>query len=765
MGNTLSKNKVAYLFSGQASQYFGMGGFLYKKHPVFKETIDQCSLIASDYLGLSLIDLIYMDSENSDALIKTIYAQPILFSVQIALARMWESSGLSPSYVLGHSVGEFAAACVAGVFSMEVALKMVIERGRLMQSIHEKGGMLAVFANSVDVYQLINRSGINVSIAAINSHDNVIISGAICSLLEFESLLCAEGINHKVLNVSHAFHSSLMAPIVSDFVDFAKGFKFYDPAINYISSITGCLAHQGEISCANYWGHQITSPVLFEKGVAELDKYDVDILLEIGPDDTLSKFAKSTLYGVTSHFYPSLSRLDKGFDQTLSTAISLSNLGFPLSMPVALIPHNSISLTNTVKKDVNQLTAAILKLQNAIYLCSGSRLSLTPESILDTFGLSSLVYLKLRVHLIKNMGYTANTIAIKTLQFVPIGSWLLPDLENYSELSSAGMMSFLVIPALAIFGELGIADKWANGSLVDLIEHCENNALVAEKLVPLAEYLTWHGFLTKSNRNYSPTTLGLALIPQWPSAMLYYSYYPLLTELYPLSKGEKLYGVMEDVYRNMYFDSKASGQIGIRTNIFKQSVDYLLDKKINKLLDLGCGDGTFLLYVAQQIPSLTVIGLDQSRVALDLAEQKFNAIGYSSRVSLIEANLMTPKSIISSADLVNLDIATIFFILHELAYEGTDIVVKFLQHFGEAFPDTKLAVTEQYRLSTPDINSYLELGYSEFLTLHDISNQRLLYRTEWLDIFEQANYKVHKILEPETSGGLVASWGTFIIGV
>jgi acyl transferase domain-containing protein len=279
---------VVFLFSCQGSQYFGMGTELYDTEPVFRARIDACDRILAPLLGASLRALM-MHGDDHDAIHDTRLAQPALVALQLALADLWKSWGVTASVVMGHSLGEVAAAIHAGVMDLASGLTLVAHRARLMASA-PRGAMLAVTASLARVTAWL--AGTSIDVAAINGPEAIVVSGAHDAIDALTARLQAEGVIARRLAVPLASHSRVMEPIVRPLHDAIAHLRFHPPTLPILANLTGQLAAADQYD-AGYWSRHIREPVRFHDGVQALRALDVDVCLEIGPDGTLVSFLTS----------------------------------------------------------------------------------------------------------------------------------------------------------------------------------------------------------------------------------------------------------------------------------------------------------------------------------------------------------------------------------------------------------------------------------------------------------------------------------------
>ncbi|MDC7777729.1 non-ribosomal peptide synthetase/type I polyketide synthase [Bacillus cereus] len=288
--NAMESRPLAFLFSGQGSQYINMGRDLYENEPVFREHVDQGLALLSNWLDIDMKNILYPTKETEDKateqLNRTSMTQPLLFTIEYALAKLLMNWGVYPRVMFGHSIGEFVAACLAEVMSYEDALHLVMIRGKLMNSVPE-GAMLSV---NLSVEELKTYITDDVDIAAVNSSQHSVISGTVLSINKIEGLLLNHGVKTTRLFTSHAFHSRMMDEVLDAFEQAVGNIKLSSPKIPYISNVTGEMITANQATSPSYWAQHLRSTVQFSKGLSEIFHLKNVICLEIGPGNALSTF-------------------------------------------------------------------------------------------------------------------------------------------------------------------------------------------------------------------------------------------------------------------------------------------------------------------------------------------------------------------------------------------------------------------------------------------------------------------------------------------
>ena len=288
--------KVAFLFTGQGACYAGMGHQLYQTQPTFRKHIDRCAeiLANSHYLDYPLQDILFGNQTN--LLHQTTYAQPAIFALEYSLTMLWQSWGITPSLLIGHSVGEYVAACVAGVFSLEAGLGLVVKRGQLMQTA-PVGKMASIFADETTVLDLIKNYSKTVAIAAINHPQQIVISGESNCIEQIVADCKNQKISAQLLSVSHAFHSPLMEAILDKFAAVASSISYKSPQVLFISGIDGQLRENA--FDASYWRQQCRQPVRFLSSIITALNKGYKLFLEVGPRPILTAQGRRYNNGVT----------------------------------------------------------------------------------------------------------------------------------------------------------------------------------------------------------------------------------------------------------------------------------------------------------------------------------------------------------------------------------------------------------------------------------------------------------------------------------
>lgn len=314
---------VVFMFSGQGVQYANMARELYQTESTFTRAIDDCCELLIPHLGIDLRTVLYPsevgEEDAAEQLKQTYITQPVLFIIEYALAQLWMSWGVLPEAAIGHSIGEYVAATLAGVFSLENALILVATRGKLMQQL-PPGAMLAVPLSEKEI-----ELSEELSVAVINAPSLCVVSGSLKAVDEMQNRLMELGLDCRRLHTSHAFHSAMLEPIIEPFIAEVRKVKLKAPQIPFISNVTGTWITEMEATDPNYWGKHLRQTVRFADGIAELLKEPKRILLEVGPGRTLSTFARDCLEENTQTIV--LSSLRHPKDRQSDIAFLLNALG------------------------------------------------------------------------------------------------------------------------------------------------------------------------------------------------------------------------------------------------------------------------------------------------------------------------------------------------------------------------------------------------------------------------------------------------------
>lgn len=287
-------NAVVFLFPGMGSQYINMGSQLYACETTFRQVVDQVAKLFQPHLGFDLLDILYPGpdqvNEAKQKLKEAQYALPALFTIEYALAQLWQSWGILPQAMIGHSTGEYTAACLAGVFSLEDAVRLVAVRCQLMQEMLP-GAMIAVELSEKDVLPRLGQ----LSLAAVNKPTNCVVAGPVAEVHALYQQLEAEHIPCKTMETSHAFHSKMMEPLLERFVAKVQQISLKPPQLAYISNVTGNWIRPEEATDPVYWGKHLYQTVRFSDGIRVLQQLPNSLFLEVGPSNVLSRFVRAHL--------------------------------------------------------------------------------------------------------------------------------------------------------------------------------------------------------------------------------------------------------------------------------------------------------------------------------------------------------------------------------------------------------------------------------------------------------------------------------------
>src|SRR5208283_1882005 len=283
---------VVFLFGGQGTQYVNMGLNLYRDEPLFRAVVDDCCEYLKPHLGRDLRELLYPRSGDEKtahtALQDTFFTQPAIFVIEYALARFWQSLGIEPAMMAGHSIGEFVAATLAGVWELEDALGIIALRGRLMQNL-PRGSMMAVSGSADSIAKILPAT---LQIASNNAPALCVVSGPEADVGQFQKQLEAESIVCRHLHASHAFHSAMMDPMVEPLREAVARIQLRPPARPFVSTVTGRPITAPQTTDPAYWAHHARATVEFSKAIQSLKDQGHDLFLECGPRSTLCSLAR-----------------------------------------------------------------------------------------------------------------------------------------------------------------------------------------------------------------------------------------------------------------------------------------------------------------------------------------------------------------------------------------------------------------------------------------------------------------------------------------
>jgi acyl transferase domain-containing protein/acyl-CoA synthetase (AMP-forming)/AMP-acid ligase II/NADP-dependent 3-hydroxy acid dehydrogenase YdfG/acyl carrier protein len=314
--------KLMFMFTGQGSQYVDMCRKLFDTNAAFKEAMLRCDRLFRPFILRSLVSLIYSDQADHETVDKTVYAQPLIFSVEYSLCRLWESYGIRPDIVIGHSIGEYAAAVEAGILSLEAAAELVSARGRLMDSAPGSGAMATIFADFNYVSSLISEYSDQVVIAVHNAPEACVISGEKDKVNRICEKANDMGLRVRQLKVSHGFHSPLMKSAAENFKAIAEQIEYHRPKLSYISCLHAREVRKEEVLDASYWSDHITNRVDFYHALESVENKQDIFMLEVGPTSSLEALCK-LIYGNSQAVACSINRTTDDLKQIMDVMAKL----------------------------------------------------------------------------------------------------------------------------------------------------------------------------------------------------------------------------------------------------------------------------------------------------------------------------------------------------------------------------------------------------------------------------------------------------------
>jgi acyl transferase domain-containing protein/acyl carrier protein len=324
VGRASPGRRVAFLFSGQGAQHADMGRGLYESEPVFRDAVDTCAEILRPHLDVEVTRLLFTGEDRvadaDDRLRRTEYTQPALFTVEYALTRLWHALGVDPEVVMGHSIGEYVAACLSGVLTLEDALRLVAARGRLMQQL-PAGAMIAVPLPESDVAPYLG----GLDLAATNDFTSCVLSGPLEEATRLRDELDQRGVTTQLLNTSHAFHSRMMDPLLQEFRLLVEKVPLRTPSLPYVSNVTGDWITSTQATDPGYWAEHLRRPVRWAQGLRRMLEAPARALVEVGPGQTLARLVARHPDRSAAHTV--LSSMPQAHQSGQDTAIFLESLG------------------------------------------------------------------------------------------------------------------------------------------------------------------------------------------------------------------------------------------------------------------------------------------------------------------------------------------------------------------------------------------------------------------------------------------------------